>query len=153
MSPHFSFINVLLLSSQMEVTSKERIQPKDCAQHEPETLQRAHCRGLWLMWCPAHGSYQWADSFTDVLPPTPKEIQRHVDSMKPSYKGALVRQKPYNCARNEPDTVQQPTTRDEHIIWCHGHKVWEYSDTEKTGPPSKKEIGPKYKQLEETIPK
>ena len=51
------------------------------------------------MWCPGHGSYEWADPFTDVLLPTPKEIRRHADSMKPSYEGALIRQKPYNCAR------------------------------------------------------
>ena len=44
MSPHFSFINVLLLSAQMEVTSKEGIQQENCAQHQLKTLQPAHCR-------------------------------------------------------------------------------------------------------------
>ena len=115
------------------------------------------------MWCPGHGSYEWADPFTDVLPPTPKDIRRHVDSMKPSkeeifmifmgvfyllffshspsvnslfspqLEGALIRQQLYNCARNKSDTVQQATLRGEDIIWCHGHKAWDYSGQRRLG--------------------
>ena len=128
----------------------ERIRPENCAQHEPETLQWAHCRGLHLIWCPGHGSYKWTDPLSDVNPPTPKEIRRHIDAMKPSYEGALVRQKPYNCSHNEPDTVQQASGRGEDVIWCHGHKEWEYSDMDKTGAPSKDEIKAQYRQLEQT---
>ena len=96
------------------------------------------CRGLQLAWCP--GSYEWTDPYADVLPPSPHEIRKHVNAMRLSYEEAVVRQKPYNCAQNEPDTVQQATLRGEHVIWCHGHKTFENSDTQKTGPPSKNEI-------------
>ena len=73
--------------------------------------------------------------------------------MRLLYEGALVQEKSYNCAQNEPDTVQQVTMRDEHVIWCHGHKEFEYSDTQKTGPPLKNEIIALYRQLEETMMK
>ena len=103
------------------------------------------------MWCPKHGSYEWTDPYADVLLPSVHEIRRQVDAMRLSYEEAVVRHKKYNSARNKPDTVKQATMRGEHAIWCHGHKTFEYSDTQKTGPPSKNEIAAMYSQLEETM--
>ena len=126
----------------MVVMSGQTPSLTSCRQH-PRTYVN-----MWIPWSHQRKKYLWV-FFLNSFSHSPSANSL----FSPQLEGALIRQQLYNCARNEPDTVQQATLRGEDIIWCHGHKALDYSDTEKTGPPSKKKIRAKYKQLEKTMPK